>query len=315
MKTLTIGIPVYNGYESIGRTLDSIEKALENCSRREEISVIISDNASTDKTYEIIQKYNSFVTYYKNSTNLGYDTNVDKVVNLSESEYIWLLGSGDLITIESLNELFSLLNSEVKPDIAFANFNIFSEDHNKITNDNFYKLTANCCLNYLEYLDKYKVSFLAFSQIIIKKSIWTNNKLVLKCDGWIHVEKLLDIMVAYNSNIAISGNILMTLYQESDGWWKNGNKALLNFLMISKILVYSNLKANKKNYRKLMNFYTGKPLLFSIIYSKNLSLSLNKDCFKSIFLFFKEYPFRSTFFTLLLLIPNFFYKILRHKVL
>lgn len=52
LPLVSIGMPVYNGEKFIRKSLDSL--LAQSCSNFE---LIISDNASTDKTYEICKEY------------------------------------------------------------------------------------------------------------------------------------------------------------------------------------------------------------------------------------------------------------------
>jgi len=55
MFKLTIAIPTYNGARYIREALDSIISQLDDID--EEVEIVISDNASTDQTPEIIENY------------------------------------------------------------------------------------------------------------------------------------------------------------------------------------------------------------------------------------------------------------------
>ena len=53
---LTIALPVYNGALRIRPLLDSLVQNLRFCP---EIEVLVLDNASTDKTLEVVDSYRS----------------------------------------------------------------------------------------------------------------------------------------------------------------------------------------------------------------------------------------------------------------
>lgn len=55
---LTFAIPAYNEAKNIGRCLDSIMHEVEKGSHRDNIEIIVVDNACTDTTAEIAKKYN-----------------------------------------------------------------------------------------------------------------------------------------------------------------------------------------------------------------------------------------------------------------
>lgn len=82
---VSIGMAVYNGERYIRQALDSL---LAQDYKNYEL--IISDNASTDKTREICLEYaarDKRIRYYRNKTNIGAQFNFDRVFELSSGYY------------------------------------------------------------------------------------------------------------------------------------------------------------------------------------------------------------------------------------
>lgn len=91
---VSIGLPVYNGERSVGRVLDSLLRQ-----DYENIELIISDNASTDKTEEICRSYaakDPRVRYHRNETNLGQKHNFQYVIKASSGRYFMWAAHDDL---------------------------------------------------------------------------------------------------------------------------------------------------------------------------------------------------------------------------
>jgi glycosyltransferase involved in cell wall biosynthesis len=91
---VSIGLPVYNGEHFISRAIESLL-----AQDYAPIELIISDNASTDRTPEICQKYaanDPRVKYHRNSTNLGVIKNFNRVFELSSGDYFMWAGDHDL---------------------------------------------------------------------------------------------------------------------------------------------------------------------------------------------------------------------------
>lgn len=85
---ITIGLPVRNGEEFLKQSLNSIlSQTFQN------FELIISDNASTDKTREICKKYlkkDRRIVYNRQRKNLGSAKNFIFVLNMARSKYfIW----------------------------------------------------------------------------------------------------------------------------------------------------------------------------------------------------------------------------------
>jgi glycosyltransferase involved in cell wall biosynthesis len=91
---VSVGLPVYNAENSIREAINSI---LTQTYRN--IEIIISDNASTDKTGEICQEYVSRdhrIRYYRNIRNIGPTANFRRVLQLSQGEYFMWTCADDI---------------------------------------------------------------------------------------------------------------------------------------------------------------------------------------------------------------------------
>lgn len=92
---LSICIPTYNRGAYIGATLESILSQI-----RDDVEVIVSDNASTDNTEAVVLSYQAkfpLLQFHKFSSNQGADANYLKVVELAQGKFCWLMGSDDAI--------------------------------------------------------------------------------------------------------------------------------------------------------------------------------------------------------------------------
>lgn len=97
---LTIAIPTYNRCAYLKENLDVL---LPQCAKYEEIiKVVVSDNASTDDTQELltsyINLYPKLIHYNRNEINIGLQGNFDKAVDLSVSKYVFLMGDDDILS-------------------------------------------------------------------------------------------------------------------------------------------------------------------------------------------------------------------------
>jgi len=83
---VTIGLPVYDSKRYVQQSLDSL---LGQTYR--DFVLIISDNASTDGTSEICQRYaaaDSRVQYHRNEVNIGNPRNFNHVADLTTTKYL-----------------------------------------------------------------------------------------------------------------------------------------------------------------------------------------------------------------------------------
>jgi glycosyltransferase involved in cell wall biosynthesis len=92
---VSIGLPLYNGERHLEQTLDSILGQTFP-----DFELIISDNASTDRSGEICQQYrrrDRRIQYSRNPVNLGAACNFNRVFELSSGEYFKWAAHDDLI--------------------------------------------------------------------------------------------------------------------------------------------------------------------------------------------------------------------------
>ena len=90
---MTIGVPVYNGERFLAECLDSL---LSQTYRG--FILLISDNASTDSTEEICQRYvkaDSRVRYHRNETNIGLYGNFNLLLRMVRTRYVKLASADD----------------------------------------------------------------------------------------------------------------------------------------------------------------------------------------------------------------------------
>ena len=95
---VSIGMPVFNGEKYLRESIESIlDQTYQN------FELIISDNASTDRTQEICLEYarkDNRISYYRNDKNLGGPRNYNRVFELSSAEYFKWAAYDDVLAPE-----------------------------------------------------------------------------------------------------------------------------------------------------------------------------------------------------------------------
>ena len=174
MNKLSVCIPTYNREHFIGSTIESIISEAN-----EDVDIIISDNASNDRTEELVRKYQKIfprIHYFRWDENVGADRNFLKVIELAESEYCWFMGSDDLVEPGALRYILSQLG--IHPGISGVSVNqeIYSVDMSvkiegvpvasgKINADRLFN-DANECFSHLGLYFGY------LPGQIVKRSLW-----------------------------------------------------------------------------------------------------------------------------------------------
>lgn len=108
-KALSIVIVTWNSDEEIGNCLNSI--FIEEKSDHE---IIVIDNASTDRTREILEGYGDKITLILNSTNTGYTRACNQGMEAASGEFVLLLNPDTLIVADAMKELVTFLDRHKK---------------------------------------------------------------------------------------------------------------------------------------------------------------------------------------------------------
>jgi glycosyltransferase involved in cell wall biosynthesis len=117
---VSIGLPVYNGENYICEAIDSILAQTFT-----DFELIITDNASSDRTPEICQVYaarDSRVKYYRSETNRGAAWNFNRSFQLSRGVYFKWIAHDDLITCDYLEKTVQVLDEN--PDVVLCSTDI-----------------------------------------------------------------------------------------------------------------------------------------------------------------------------------------------
>lgn len=106
---LSICIPTYNRSNCLAACLESIVSQLP---LGQPIEICISDNASTDNTQEIAERYARlypFIVYRRNYVNVGVDRNIYEVPRLANGKFVKLQGDDDYFRPGTLAPLLQAL--------------------------------------------------------------------------------------------------------------------------------------------------------------------------------------------------------------
>jgi glycosyltransferase involved in cell wall biosynthesis len=88
-----------------------------------DFEVCVSDNSSTDETEEVVCRAQEYmeIKYQKNPQNLGATKNFLSVVEMADSEFVWLLGDDDLLMPYALEEINDLIGKYPDVDFFYVN--------------------------------------------------------------------------------------------------------------------------------------------------------------------------------------------------
>ena len=109
---------VYNSDSYIEKTIQSIINQ-----SYPHTEYIIIDGGSTDKTIEIIKKYNKYINYWKSEKDNGIYDAMNKAIKIANGDYLWFINAGDEIySLSILNNIF--LSKDRLADIYYGDTEI-----------------------------------------------------------------------------------------------------------------------------------------------------------------------------------------------
>ncbi len=115
---VSIGLAVYNGEEYLEEAVDSIlAQTYTN------FELIISDNASTDRTQEICLKYverDPRVRYFRNETNIGGANNHNRTFELARGQYFRWAAHDDICGPELIEKCVEVLDQNPSVVVCYT---------------------------------------------------------------------------------------------------------------------------------------------------------------------------------------------------
>ena len=123
-ETVSVVVPIFNVEKYLNESLNSLKKQTYK-----EFEVIMIDDASTDNSYRIAEKYLTDKRFklFKNTVNKGLSGTRNRGIELATGKYIFYFDPDDLLPIN----LFELLVNEIKlsqSDLLCFNYLKFSDE-------------------------------------------------------------------------------------------------------------------------------------------------------------------------------------------
>jgi len=125
---ISIGVPVYNGEYFLEKKLKSILEQTFS-----DYEIIISDNASTDKTSIICKKFaenENRVRYIRQEKNLGAWGNYNFLLNEAKGKYFLFSAVDDIMSSTFLEKTIKVLTSNKNISCCISKIKLFGEQDN-----------------------------------------------------------------------------------------------------------------------------------------------------------------------------------------
>jgi glycosyltransferase involved in cell wall biosynthesis len=129
---VSVGVFVYKGERFLEETLQSILNQTLT-----DFELIISDNASTDRTGAIAEAYaerDKRIRYYRSEKNMGAGWNIRRVYELATGKYFKQAAADDLLEPDFLRRCVEILESDPGYVVAYAGTKEVDENGSFIKN-------------------------------------------------------------------------------------------------------------------------------------------------------------------------------------
>lgn len=173
-------IPTYNRCEALQKCIESI---ISQPDFEKSVEIVVSDNASTDSTFDVVKKFSSLfpdnIIYFKNRENIGMEANFRKVLDLGSGKLLKLLNDYSLITPNYIPKLLKCIeiNKNEKAILFFMNIG---------TNENF-----RLCTNFNDFLKHTTYWTTWIGTFSIWKNDYTSFSNKEECEGLLFFHMLL----------------------------------------------------------------------------------------------------------------------------
>jgi len=98
----------------------------------EEVEIVVGDNASPDETREVVASFaDRRIRYYRNSSNLGPELNILKLLEYAQGDWIFFLTDDDLMNPNCIPEIFNIIHNYPHVGVIRCALDLLDEETGK----------------------------------------------------------------------------------------------------------------------------------------------------------------------------------------
>lgn len=171
---VSICIPTYNRAEQLDLLLGCVCPMIAQRFDPGVIEVCVSDNASSDQTVNILQKYSAnfpFLLTRRNDTNIGFGRNLWATAEMAKGEYVYFSGDDDEFCLNGLDVLLDNVTKLSADLILFNSHPTHESSEQAIAVGDYVRLDSQN--DYLKKLGVFHASFIG--NLCFKKSAFLEN--------------------------------------------------------------------------------------------------------------------------------------------
>lgn len=140
MSSVSVCIPCYNASHFIADTIRSVFESTYS-----DFEIVISDDASTDKTKEVVQEFtDSRIRFIQNDRNIGAPGNWNRAVKAASGEFVGLLNHDDLFGPFWLSFAVHVLQKHPRIGWVTTAYRIVDEDDVTLNLVSYFDATREC---------------------------------------------------------------------------------------------------------------------------------------------------------------------------
>lgn len=122
--TITVAVPSYNKEAELGRCIESVLQNAKEIDR-----IILVDNCSTDRTFEIAKSYEPRLEVFRNDSNVGMSGNFNRCIELANTDWLMIFHADDVMLAGAIKKYRDLI--ERQPDLGL----IHADSYTVVEND------------------------------------------------------------------------------------------------------------------------------------------------------------------------------------
>lgn len=229
---LTIGIPVFEEAAGLANSISSIEQLAEFKSGL--IEVVIWDNASGDQSFQVAvefaSRFRDFVRVGKNESNLGGVENLRQVFKNASSQFVWIIGAGEVLMPSSLLPLIQFLGGPHSAKLLMGT--VSAGKASTALSDSWEIKTISPCLRSC-FIETISLSIVKRS-LALKVLDGEEREVKDEFHVWPHLEFALVATTGFTFQVT-SPN-LVEVSENPTGWWYHGDRAVGTYLNQVKLL-------------------------------------------------------------------------------
>ena len=138
--SLSIGLPVFNGEDYLEEAVESILAQTYT-----DFELVISDNASTDRTEGICRSFadrDERVKYFRNPQNIGATQNWYRVFDLSCGKYFASAAHDDVYSPEFMEKCISILEQDPSIVVCYSKTSIIDQQGKRLDDDRIARMLS-----------------------------------------------------------------------------------------------------------------------------------------------------------------------------